>query len=362
MMMASVYFGFILASAALVVGIMYLGSPTDWLGWWRRLRQTRRRVLGEDALKYIHNCGLRGEPATSNSLAQALGQRARATETLIGRLQSRGWIRSSPEGLTLTPEGVRLALQVIRAHRLWECYLADEARMPLSRVHAEAEWREHAHSPEELDALEAAMGHPTIDPHGDPIPTREGELAELSARAVVDWPLDTPARIVHLEDEPPAIFAQIAAQGLSPGQIIRVLQADAEQLVLSDSEQTHVLSPTVGANIFVTAVDADAERVSHRRLTSLKPGQRATVGGLAEALQGFTRRRLLDFGLTPGVAIEAEMSGIFRDPVAYRVRGSLVALRGDQAEHVLIRDTTASTNATTFRDATVRERRELHHG
>jgi DtxR family Mn-dependent transcriptional regulator len=201
----------------------------------------------------------------------------------------------------------------------------------------EAERREHTQSPDQLDALEAAMGHPAIDPHGDPIPTRAGELAQVSAKAIADWPLDTPARVVHLEDEPPAIFAKIAALGLRPGQIIRVLRSSAGQLWISWGDKTHVVTPKVGANIFVAAVDDASVVASHPRLTSLKPGQRATVVGLEEALQGFTRRRLLDMGLTPGVAIVAEMAGIFRDPMAYRIRGSLVALRNDQAEHVLIR-------------------------
>ncbi len=355
MLMASVHLGPLIAGTALVVVLACLGLPANWLGWWRRLRQTRERVLAEDALKFIHHCGLRGDTATRDSLAEALGQRCGATENLIARLESQGWVRSLPAGLSLTSEGARLALQVIRAHRLWERYLVDEARMPLTRVHAEAEWREHTHSAKQLDILEAAMGHPAIDPHGAPIPTKGGELAELSARAVVDWPLDKPARVVHLEDEPPAIFAQIAAQGLRPGQIIQVLQADARRLVLSHGDETHVLAPVVGANIFVTAVEADAEDVSHPRLTSLKPGQRATVVGLAEALQGFTRRRLLDMGLTPGVAIKAEMPGIFHDPVAYRVRGSLIALRRDQADHVLIKDTPCT-------DTTVRERRSVRDG
>lgn len=362
--MAGLHLIALMAGVAVVLSVAYFGSPRSWLGWWRRLRQARQRAHAEDALKHIRNCGLRGPSATPESLQEALGQRFRVTLNLIARLETQGLVRCSAEGLSLTTEGTRLALQVIRAHRLWERYLVDEARMPLARVHAEAEVREHTHFAEQLDALDAAMGHPSIDPHGAPIPTNRGELAELSVRALVDWPVQSPARIVLLEDEPPAVFAQIAAYGFRPGQIVRVLQADAHRLVVEHGDQTRVLAPVVGANILVTAVEQDAERVSPRRLTALEFGQRATVAGLDQALQGFTRRRLLDLGITPGVAIEVGMSGIFRDPVAYRVRGTLIALRREQAEHVLIKDATAAgrhaTTAST--DATVRETEGVRNG
>ncbi|MBI5567193.1 MAG: ferrous iron transport protein A [Chloroflexi bacterium] len=78
-----------------------------------------------------------------------------------------------------------------------------------------------------------------------------------------------------------------------------------------------------------------------KRLSSLKPGQQATVYTLVESLQGFTRRRLLDLGMTPGARVTAEMPSMFRDPVAYRVRGTLIALRREQADLVLIKDQTS---------------------
>lgn len=328
----------ILSVAAIFLGGAALLSCGRWLsGWFRRLTEIRRRVRAEDALKHVHHCELRGHPATSESLAGALRMRPRAIINLITSLEAQGWLRSSAEGLSLTSEGARLAIQVIRAHRLWERFLVDEARMPLVEVHAEAERREHGQTAEQLDALDAAMGHPSTDPHGDPIPTADGELTRQSAKSVIEWPLRTPARIVHLEDEPEAVFAQIVAIGLRPGQIIQVLESDARRLVIAEGDETYVLAPIVGANISVCALEAEPDVSETRfRLTVLKPGQRAVVHQLADTLQGFTRRRLLDLGLTPGVAIEAEMAGVFRDPVAYRVRGSLIALRREQAQHVWI--------------------------
>ena len=89
-------------------------------------------------------------------------------------MESQGLVESRGSELHLTAEGERWAMHIVRAHRLWERYLADEARMPLEKVHTEAHRREHGLTAEQLDEMEAALGHPSRDPHGDPIPTREG--------------------------------------------------------------------------------------------------------------------------------------------------------------------------------------------
>ncbi len=307
------------------------------LAWWKRLRWSRRRVLIEDALKHVHTCEWQGLRATTDSLAGALGLSRRAAIRLSARMQSQGWVGLAEGGLRLTPDGERMALQVIRAHRLWERYLADEARMPLAGVHAVADRREHRRDAETMLALEAALGYPQTDPHGDPIPTAEVELARRESQALSEWPVGRPATIVHLEDEPAAIFSQIAAEGLRPGQRIKVLEANEHRIVFADDAETHVLAPIVAGNIFVIAAEPDGEPATIDRLTALEPGQSGVVHRLDAALQGFTRRRLLDLGLTPGAEIRAEFASFLGDPVAFRVRGSLIALRRDQARHVLVR-------------------------
>lgn len=303
--------------------------------WWQRHTQRHQRELAEDALKYLLERAWRGHAPSRDSLAGALRLKPQQVLALVARMEAQGLVRSTAEGVHLTPDGEQQALGVIRAHRLWERYLADEARMPLAQIHAEAERREHAQSPETLAALEAALGHPPTDPHGDPIPTASGELPHANEQPLTDWPLETPARVTHIEDEPPAAFAQIVAAGLRPGQVVRVLEANTQRLIISDGSKTSALAPIIAANIFVNPAPVKAEAPA-LRLTALRPGQRATVRALAEALQGFTRRRLLDLGLTPGASVMAELPSMFNDPVAYRVRGTLIALRREQAEHVLI--------------------------
>jgi DtxR family Mn-dependent transcriptional regulator len=330
----------------LFVLLVALGAAVLWprfglLALWQRYRVNRRRILVEDALKHLHACAWRGQAATLESLAGALGLRLVRVVRLVGDLEAQGLLRPGVDGLRLTPDGEQIAVAVVRAHRLWERYLADEARMPLDRIHTEAERREHKHGADELQALDAAMGYPATDPHGDPIPTALGQIERVEARPLTDWPLETPARIVHLEDEPPALFAQIAAEGLRPGQTLRVIEASAQRLTLSDGQKTFALAPLVAANIFVTPEPARAAGGA-RRLTALKQGEQAVVRALDDALQGFTRRRLLDLGLTPGVLVTAELPSMLGDPVAYRVRGTLIALRRDQAEQVLISEPEAA--------------------
>jgi len=208
--------------------------------------------------------------------------------------------------------------------------------VPLADVHTMADRREHNRSDETMSKLDASMGYPTMDPHGDPIPTAEGVLPQTESVPLTQWAIDQPAIIVHLEDEPVAIFAQIAATGLYPGQRIKVLESTPERIVFTDHQETHVLAPVVAANVFLAPAEPIVAQIPSTRLTSLELGASAKVKGLDNTLQGYTRRRLLDLGLTKGAQITAEYRSFLGDPVAYRVRGSLIALRQDQAQHVLI--------------------------
>ena len=327
------FFSFIIALLVIAIG---LWPRIGLLAMWRRHSERRQRMLAEDALKHLHASAWRHHTATLQSLAGALRLSPQSALKLIRQMEAQGWVASRAEGLSLTPEGERLAIEVVRAHRLWERYLADEARMPLADIHAEAERREHNRAPETVQALDAAMGYPAIDPHGDPIPTADGKLAATPTKPLTDWPTATPARITHLEDEPAIIFSQIVAEGLCPGMVVRVIEANAQRLVLSDGERVHTLAPIVAANVFVAPDGVGAPSIGAKALTTLRLGQQATVCRLDDSLQGFTRRRLLDLGLTPGTTITAEMRSLFGDPLAYRVRGTLIALRREQAEKVLI--------------------------
>jgi len=304
--------------------------------WWQKFWDSRNRKVTEDALKYIHDCEWHGGSATPISLAKSLQLSTKKTKTLYRRMLNRNLVQLQEGTLVLTEQGEQLAVQMIRAHRLWERFLVDEARMPLADVHAAADRQEHNLGVDEIQALDAALGHPTTDPHGDPIPTAEGKIQRLNSVPLTNWPLGKYATIVHLEDEPVAIFSQIAALGLYPGQRIRIITSDEQRIVFTDDCEQCVLAPIVAANIHVTQSVTVDKAESTERLHTLPLGHQAHVLGLDESLKGYTRRRLLDLGLTAGAAITPEYRSFLGDPVAYRVRGALIALRDDQAMNVMI--------------------------
>jgi len=319
---------------ALLVFLPRIGLYALYQGW----RSVRERERVEDALKHLLDREKSGRHASPESLAGSLGLPRVSTIDLIASMESQGLVESRGSEVHLTAEGERWALHVVRAHRLWERYLADEARMPLERVHTEAHRREHKLTDAQLDELEAALGHPSLDPHGDPIPTREGKLGTAESTPLTAWGTDRPGRIVHLEDEPAIAYQQILAAGLRLGQTIRILESTPQRYVLSDGENEYRLAPAVAANVYLAPLPEGAVLPAGAiALDELERDRRAEIVKLDDAVQGFTRRRFLDLGLTPGTEIYPELGNFFGDPRGYRVRGTLIALRRDQAAQIWVK-------------------------
>jgi DtxR family Mn-dependent transcriptional regulator len=305
----------------------------------RRHRAAMARERTENALKHLLRQATDGHSASFRSLKGELGLSDRVLLALTERLEDDGLIHSDGTHLRLTAEGERVALHVLRAHRLWEVYLAEELGMPLDRVHVEAERQEHRLSPRQVDRLSAAMGHPGFDPHGDPIPGADGVAPEAPGTVLSAWPLSTPARIVHLEDEPPLAYAQLTAEGLKLGQVVRVIERTPSRIVLSDGENEFRLAPMLAANVHVAAAAAESPTTLQgvMPLSELPSGTSADIVALDPTFRGFARRRLLDLGFTPGARIRSELEPFTGDPRAYRLRGTTIALRREQSERVLVR-------------------------
>lgn len=313
-----------------------IGVGLLWRWQAHRLRERHRRQA-EDALKHLFDQEYRGRRASLSSLAGVLRISGAAAVSLAGRMQQQGLVTADGQEFRLTPEGQRLALQIVRAHRLLERYFADEARLPLRAVHAAAERQEHALSPSEVDRLSASLGHPSVDPHGDPIPTPEGDVPPPTGAPATSWPTGVPGRIVHLEDEPEISYAQIVAEGLRVGQLVRIMESTPERIVLTDGENEYRLAPAVAANVFLAPAATESASTDVIRLSALAHSQDAEVVNLDDACQGFSRRRLMDLGFTPGARIRPALRTFAGDPRAYEIRGTLIALRRDQASQVLVR-------------------------
>lgn len=297
-----------------------------------------RRIHTEDVLKHAYDCEDRGLAMTLQSAAGMLTLSLDETARVLGALEEHGFLRSRQEVFTLTPEGRSYALRILRVHRLWERYLADETSIHEADWHREAERQEHKLTAEEVDALAAQMGNPQYDPHGDPIPSSDGVVPARKGEPLASVRAGTVARIVHLEDEPPAVYAQLVAQGVYRGMQIYVIESAPERVRFEANGEECVLAPLLARNVTVeTLVEQGRERIPYRTLASLSPGQTAIVTSISPACRGAQRRRLMDLGIVPGTRVEAELGSLTGDPVAYTVRGTLVALRKQQADQILIR-------------------------
>ena len=143
---------------------------------------------------------------------------------------------------------------------------------------------------------------------------------------------------MHIEDEPAIAYEQILAAGLRLGQTIHIMEKTPQRIVLSDGESEYRLAPTVATNISVAALPESEVAIANAvSLAELSDNQQAEIVMLDDAVQGFTRRRFLDLGLTPGTTIYPELGNFFNDPRAYRIRGTLIALRKDQAAQIWVK-------------------------
>ena len=294
----------------------------------------RRRVQYEDALKHIYNCQYKNTDATIDSLSGALGMRPKQSLALVEEMEAKKLLRISGNGFLLTPHGKAWALQVIRAHRLWESHLSSEVGVPLDKLHDYAEQKEHKLSEEEVNQLDAQLGYPKRDPHGDPIPSATHKLEKIDAVSLVDWPTGKLARIVHIEDEPHSIFAQILSEGLLLDTLVKVIKSDEKGLHLWTNVHECWLAPIVASNVYVESAPEWVEAAKAQPLSVLKPGEKGRIITLNS--QGLNRRRIMDLGLVPGTVIEAVMPSALGEPLAYRVRESMIALRHEQAQRILI--------------------------
>jgi DtxR family Mn-dependent transcriptional regulator len=313
----------LLGALLLVAGLVALLWPDSGL-LWRGLRAVRatERVLIEDALKHLFDCEYKGRIANLQSLSGALSVSGNRAAELLGRLEEQVLVAHAETGYQLTPEGRRYALRVVRIHRLWERYLSDETGLDPAAWHDDAELREHTISSEEAELLSASMGHPRYDPHGDPIPTAGGEIVPPQGRP---------------EDEPPAVYAQLVAEGLHPGMRVRVNEVSARRIRFEADAQEHVLAPILAANLSVLPLPKE-ERMEgpFERLSGLDLGQQGTVVAISPVLRGPERRRMLDLGLIPGTVVTAEIRSPGGDPTGYRIRGAVIALRQEQADQIQI--------------------------
>ena len=172
----------------------------------------------EDYLKTIYHLATRGEAVTTGHLARELGVSSPSVSAMIKRLEDSELIdRPDARSLRLTDSGEQAALRVVRRHRLLETFLARMLGLPWDEVHAEAELLEHALSDRLEERIDAALGHPTHDPHGDPIPPRTGQHDEQWGVALEAVPPGSRFRVERVSDRDSAALRHLGKLGIVPG-------------------------------------------------------------------------------------------------------------------------------------------------
>ena len=221
----------------------------------------------EDYLKAIFEIEIAEQSAAgTNEIAQALGIAPASVTGMLRRLAEQGLISYERyRGVRLSDEGRRAALRTIRRHRVIEAYLTEALGYPWDRVHDEAERLEHAASDELIDHMAAAIGEPTTDPHGAPIPTRDGTIDAQRLLALVDVPVGEVVRIRQVGDRDPERLRYLAELGVTPGTDVQIVsrapyggpitlqimrEGSAPSRGLSQNQEP-AIGPALAAQVFV---------------------------------------------------------------------------------------------------------------
>lgn len=292
----------------------------------------------EHALKAAYGLQRAGGDWRSEQLAQALDLPATPAQEIARILVSSGWAEErASDHLRLTATGQARAVELIRAHRLWERYLVEREGMSLDAVHAEAHQREHETTPAQLERLDADLGYPAWDPHGHAIPAAGAHVPAPAGQPLLQASVPgCRLRIVRLDDEPEPLLAQLVALGLKPGVEVEVAGLEPELVRLRADGHVIPLTFEAARHVFVVAAP---DRLSP--LGELAVGSRAQVVELAGS--GKLQRRMLAMGFVPGANVTVIREAPLGDPLQYRVKKANVALRRAEANTLLVKELAGKT-------------------
>lgn len=232
-------------------------------------KEMLRSPAVEDYTKAIFSLESRGdEPVSTNALAERLGITPGSVSAMLKKLDDLGLTTHVPyRGVRLTADGRRLALEVIRHHRLLESFLAEALGMPWDRVHAEAEVLEHVISEELEELIATKLGHPALDPHGDPIPNADLELEERPTESMESLQPGEEGVFVRVSDSDPEMLRYLAGCGISPGDrfAVRERQPFGGPLYVVFGEREHAIGGQLAGAMRVEVDQAHGEQRARTR-------------------------------------------------------------------------------------------------
>ena len=211
----------------------------------------------EDYLKAIYAIGGGSGAAATNEIAQRLDLAPASVSGMVRRLADQGLLAYERyRGVKLTESGRRAALRTLRRHRVIEAYLAEALGYPWDRVHDEAERLEHAASDELVDRMASTIGEPEVDPHGAPIPTRDGSVDETVYRSLADLDVGSAGVVVRVSDEDPEMLRYLAGLSIVPGTRLTV-KARAPYdgpITLTIARQDLSIGPALATRVMVAPI------------------------------------------------------------------------------------------------------------
>jgi DtxR family Mn-dependent transcriptional regulator len=211
----------------------------------------------ENYLKVVFEILEKEERATTSAIAEVLGIAPASVTAMLKKMADLKLITYEPyQGVRLTEIGEKTALEVLRHHRLLELYLAEALDMPWDRVHEEAERLEHVLSEEVEERIAAVLGDPTVDPHGSPIPSREGVIKRTEGRWLSAVPAGETVTVMEVGDRDPELLRYLGKLGLFPGTQVAVLAIEPFQgpMVLRSNGREFILGREAADKIRVSAV------------------------------------------------------------------------------------------------------------
>ncbi|WP_192821014.1 metal-dependent transcriptional regulator [Rufibacter sp. LB8] len=210
----------------------------------------------ENYIKAIYKLSASGDEAVStNALAQVLDTKPASVSDMLRKLSAKELVHYVKyHGVQLTPTGQRVALKIIRKHRLWEVFLVQKLKFTWDEVHDVAEQMEHVHSELLVQRLDEFLGHPRVDPHGDPIPTEDGEFRQIEQKPLANLDLHQEGVVCRVRDSQPSFLQYLDKVGIHIGSHLQVkdkIAYDNSLEISIDKAKSVILSSDVLEKIFV---------------------------------------------------------------------------------------------------------------
>ncbi|MCB8985626.1 MAG: metal-dependent transcriptional regulator [Ardenticatenaceae bacterium] len=209
----------------------------------------------EDYLKTIYTLAEAETPVSTSRIAEARQVKPGSVTSMLRRLDSLNLVNYEKHyGVTLTEAGEKIALEVIRHHRLLELYLIEALGFSWDEVHEQADLLEHVISEKLEERIAAALGHPTVDPHGDPIPARDGSMVVMDTRPLAEVPIGERVQVARVPDDANSeMLRYLAELGLTPGAIVQIIDAAPFEgpLTLQIGDETKIIGFNIALSVLV---------------------------------------------------------------------------------------------------------------